>query len=71
MNAPPPEEKKRWANKFDKNARRRPIEPLWSSFPELRVRLARQRCDMSSCENSSQIADQSTNVDLEYLPLIK
>jgi hypothetical protein len=45
----------------DKNARRRPIEPLWSSFPELRVRLARQRRDMSSCENSSQVADQSAS----------
>jgi len=45
----------------DNNARRRPIKPLWSSFPELRVRLARQRRDMSSCENSSQVADQSAS----------
>jgi hypothetical protein len=35
--------------------------PCGLLFPELRVRLTRQRRDMSSCENSSQVADQSAS----------
>src|SRR5262245_628189 len=36
-------------------------KPCGPSSPELRVRLARQRRDKSSCENSSQVADQSAS----------